>query len=53
MIRLVEIEVLQALLEDDERIANEKMGEMRGEEVVHATIHQPSFEVFVHDQIRV
>ena len=53
MIRLVEIEVLQVLLEDDERVANEQMGKMRSEEFIHATIHQPSFEIFVHDQIRV
>ena len=53
MVGLVEVELLEILLENNNRVANEEMGEVGGEAIIHTAVHELVFDVFIDDQIGV
>jgi len=53
VVDFVQIERYEVLVENYDRIADEKVGKVRREEIVHTTFNQTCFEFFVDDKIRI
>lgn len=49
MVGFGEVELREVFIEDDNRVADEKVGEVGGEEVVHAAFYEAFLEIFVDD----
>lgn len=53
MVGFREVEVFEVFGEDYDGIADEEMGKVRGEEVVHAAFDEALFDVLVYNKIGV
>lgn len=53
MVGFGEVEGLEVFGEDDDGVADEEVGEVGGEEVVHAAFDEAILEVFVDDEVGV
>lgn len=53
MVGFGEVEGLEIFSEDDDRVADEEVGEVCGKEVIHAAIYEALFDGFVDDKVRV
>jgi hypothetical protein len=53
MVRFVEVEGFEIFGEDDYRVADEEVREVRGEDGIHASVHELLLEVRVKYEVRV
>ena len=51
VVGFAEVEFFEVFCENDNRVADEEMGEMRGEEVVHAAMFKALVEVRVDNEV--
>lgn len=53
VVRLGEVELLQVFVEDDDGVADEEVGKVGGEAVVHAAVEELLLDVLVDDEVLV
>lgn len=53
MICFVQVKLFEVLVEHNDRIADEEMGKVGGEKIVHTASKKALFEVFVDNEIGV
>lgn len=47
MVGFGEIKLLEVFVEDDDGVADEEVGEVRGEEIIHAAFYQALLEILI------
>lgn len=53
MVCFGEVQLLQVFSEDDDRVTDEQVCEVRGEHRVHTAVHELLLDVGVEDEVRV
>ena len=51
VVSTIEIKLFEVFAEDDDRVTNEKVGEVCSEEVIHTAVEETLFEGVVNDEI--